>query len=700
MPLHTEDNQANPYQQNGLLIEDSLANAPAPSITLRPYQEEAIQACVEALDSGLNRIGVSLPVGSGKTTIFTCLIPAIISRQARYPSITDEDSDAPLIRNKRGKTLIMLDGINLADQAEASVRRILGDDWSVEVAQGHRKASGQADITIATVQSLKTPSTLARFDPTEFSLVIVDEAHHAISASYLKVLHYFNQSIHEPSHTESISEKCKSVKVPIVGFTATFERYDKVALGHVFEDIVFSRDVKYMLDNGWLSHPKPIKVEAFLDLSTVKKGNKDYQIKGLANKVNMQNVNDLVVRSWLEKCSDRRSTLCFCVNLEHVADLTEAFVTAGIDARYVSGKTERNELKSITDAFRRGDFPVLINCEIFTEGTDIPEIDCILLARPTKSKPLLIQMVGRGLRLSPKTNKQDCIVLKLVDILSDWGDLDVEPTLLGQALPEKSGIPSLGSGGQHESATEYQKDTEHSADSYSVTYSEETGDVTSPTTTISPATALYISDNAWVRCSDHRYVLSVLGEGFIVLESSMDNDSGDTAWHISYFINSNGEKLDPKGQLDRIKTVGSVGNIEAAFKSGDETAQEMFTPEIQRHITKYAAWRSRSAAFSAVKYYLDLKGIDTRGKTEQELRNTVIDIQGKPTEIGSLTVGELGNLICEIRYSDSDRKKANQSNSQCRGENMNQVPTSLLSLRDEFNYRPGAEDKDVTRFHT
>jgi ATP-dependent helicase IRC3 len=137
------------------------------------------------------------------------------------------------------------------------------------------------------------------------------------------------------------------------------------------------------------------------------------------------------------------------VNIAHVQDLTATFRQNGIDARYISGKTPALERKELLDAFRKGQFPVLINCgkvtvltdcpsflmlwfiAILTEGADVPNIDCVMLARPTRSKNVFAQMIGRGMRLSPQTGKKDCRIIDFVDSLARVDNVVSGPTLFG-----------------------------------------------------------------------------------------------------------------------------------------------------------------------------------------------------------------------------------------------------------------------------
>lgn len=119
-------------------------------------------------------------------------------------------------------------------------------------------------------------------------------------------------------------------------------------------------------------------------------GTGDFNIAELSKKVNTAVSNDIIVKAWQSKCAGRKSTLVFCVDVQHVVDLTHTFRFSGIDARAVVGTTPLVERKELVRAFKAGEFPVLVNCGLFTEGTDIPNIDCIVLARPTRSKALLV----------------------------------------------------------------------------------------------------------------------------------------------------------------------------------------------------------------------------------------------------------------------------------------------------------------------
>lgn len=310
--------------------------------------------------------------------------------------------------------------------------------------------------TIATYQTLNNPARLDKFDPSRFKLVIVDEAHHSAALSYLRLLHYFNDDVVLPKQTGPLSTFDHGQEVPIIGFSATFSRHDQLALSAVYEEIVFHREVSQMLEAGWLSPVKSTAVYADLDLDDVAITAGDYRTSSLATHVNRPEINTLIVRTWLYRAKERRSTLVFAVNLKHLADLVQTFKLAGVDARSISSKTPRAERLATLKSFQDGDFPVLINCEVLTEGTDVPEVgyteglmnltsaDRLRNPRATVSKQEphctdggisygapTDSKVGRGLRLSPSTGKEDCYLIDIVDNVSRSSGMRVAPTLFG-----------------------------------------------------------------------------------------------------------------------------------------------------------------------------------------------------------------------------------------------------------------------------
>lgn len=187
---------------------------PPPQIQLREYQEECIQAVLSYLDAGHKRLGVSLATGSGKTVIFTHLID-------RVPSV-----------GSASQTLILAHRRELVEQA-ARHCALAYPDKHVDIEMGNDQASGAADITVASIQSITSGERLQKFDPTRFKLVLVDEAHHIVSQTYLDVLQHFG--------LRTARDWSETVAPALVGVSATFSRFDGRALGAVIDHIVYHR---------------------------------------------------------------------------------------------------------------------------------------------------------------------------------------------------------------------------------------------------------------------------------------------------------------------------------------------------------------------------------------------------------------------------------------------------------------------------
>ncbi|CAM1511390.1 Fc.00g089030.m01.CDS01 [Cosmosporella sp. VM-42] len=367
-------------------------------LKLRDYQLECIQSVLTSLKEGHKRVGVSLATGSGKTVIFTQLIDRV-----------------PPVSKKADRTLILAHRRELVEQAAKHCQTAYPNK-TIEIEMGSIHASGTADITIASVQSLISKDRLSKYDPSRFKLVLVDEAHHIVAPGYLKTLRHFG-----------LQEKQKN-SPNLVGVSATFSRFDGIKLGAAIDEIVYHKDYVDMISKKWLSDIIFTTVASTANLSKVKSGAfGDFQTGELSKAVNTDQINDITVRSWMAKAPERKSTLVFCVDLAHVAGLTQKFRVYGFDARFVTGDTPKVERGETLEAFKKGKFPVLVNCGVFTEGTDIPNIDCVVLARPTRSRNLLVQMIGRGMRLHP--GKENCHVIDLVSSL-DTG-IVTTPTLFG-----------------------------------------------------------------------------------------------------------------------------------------------------------------------------------------------------------------------------------------------------------------------------
>ncbi|KAF9457448.1 P-loop containing nucleoside triphosphate hydrolase protein [Collybia nuda] len=489
------------------------------SIVLRPYQEHCLDACVEALQSGVARIGVSLPTGAGKTTVFITLLSRILP---------------PTSNPAASRSLIIVNSIELAIQSANQVANLF-PKWSVEIEQGTKhKASGSADVTVATYQTLLNAERLAKFDPHGVKAIIVDEAHHAASPSYRRLLSYFNPDIKNPDPgfpTPSLPHK-----IPIIGFSATFSRHDGLALGSVFERIVYHRDFLEMIREQWLCDVRFTSVRANINLQNVVINSRtgDFNPTSLAHVINTDTVNDLIVKTWLDRASKRKSTLVFCVNISHVEALTQTFRNCGIDARYLYSKTPNVERKALIESFKSGQFPVLINCAILTEGADIPNIDCVIVARPTRSRNVFAQMIGRGMRRSPDTGKKNCRIIDFVDSTASISGVVSTPTLFGLDPGEITIngehtsfhypmlMPSADETPERLEKLAFQTIGSREVTTVPVPKSVIYTDYENPFSMISESSGAphisKLSQFAWVGCGGDIYVLECLGKGYLRIE--------------------------------------------------------------------------------------------------------------------------------------------------------------------------------------
>ncbi|KAJ9133776.1 p-loop containing nucleoside triphosphate hydrolase protein [Coniochaeta hoffmannii] len=491
------------------------AAATADPIQLRDYQEECIQSVISSLENGHKRVGISLATGSGKTVIFTQLIERI-----QPPS------------ELATQTLIVAHRRELVEQAARHCARAYPGK-TIEIEMGKLHASGTADVTIASLQSIVSDDRLAKFDRARFKLVLVDEAHHIVAPGYLKILAHLGLA-HKRADSPAL-----------VGVSATFSRFDGLKLGAAIDEIVYHKDYVDMIGDKWLSDVLFTTVETSTDLSKVKRNTSgDFQVPSLSKAVNTDENNDLAVRTWFAKATGRKSTLVFCVDLNHVASLTQKFHQYGVHARFVTGDTPDIERSQILDDFRNGAFPVLVNCGVFTEGTDIPNIDCIILARPTQSRNLLVQMIGRGMRLHP--GKQNCHIIDMVSSLETG--IVTTPTLFG--LDPNELVKEASSEDMRTLKEKKDAEKQRNPHAYSspptptpdavprkVTFTEYDSVFDLISDTSGEKHIRSISQYAWVQVGPDRYVLTGPTGTYLRIERAADQDGGASnvkfvAWEV------------------------------------------------------------------------------------------------------------------------------------------------------------------------
>ncbi|KAK9720634.1 putative ATP-dependent helicase IRC3 [Basidiobolus ranarum] len=314
------------------------------------------------------------------------------------------------------KALVIAHREELIYQAYKQIQRI-SPNLTIEIDKGKQHATGAADVIIASVPTLgrKESLRMEKYDPEEFKCIIIDEAHHAAASTYLKILDHFGAR--EPnSH------------MLIWGCSATVRRHDGLKLDGIFDYIAYHKSFLDMIEQKWLCNLKITTVKTNTDLSGIRRYNFDFNTAQLSSRTNVPQRNEIIINSYMKFAGNRASTLVFAVDIKHAETLAELFTSYGYESKCVTSKTPSSSRSEILADFRLRKFPILVNCGILTEGTDIPGIDCVIMARPTQSHVLFQQMLGRGMRLHPE--KADCLALDIVDNFNTH-DLVTVPTLLG-----------------------------------------------------------------------------------------------------------------------------------------------------------------------------------------------------------------------------------------------------------------------------
>lgn len=340
-------------------------------MNLRDYQKECIQK-INNIDKGAYL--VQMATGLGKTVTFANI-------------------------QRKGRVLLLSHREELVNQP----RKYYNCSFGIEQGNNH---SDNEEVVSASVQSIVR--RLDNFTPYDFDMIICDEAHHAAANTYKKIFSYFKPRL-------------------LLGFTATPNRADGVRLNDVFSKIIFRRDLKWGIKNGYLSDILCRRVDIGYDLSQVHTRLGDYAPGELEEA--MADTSDAIAETYRKYA--KGATLIFAVSVKHAHDIASKINGAVA----VTGNTP-NRAEIIKD-FSERKIPCLVNCMVFTEGTDIPLVETVIIARPTQSDSLYAQMVGRGLRLHPDKDK-----LTLIDCVGITGkaNLCTAPSLLGidmSEVPEK-----------------------------------------------------------------------------------------------------------------------------------------------------------------------------------------------------------------------------------------------------------------------
>lgn len=253
-----------------------------------------------------------------------------------------------------------------------------------------------AYIVCGSIQSVAL--NLDMFKEDDFGYIIIDEAHHASAETYQKVLSYF-----APEFT--------------LGLTATPERADDKNIIDIFKNTAHKLDIKTAVEIGELVPVRCIRIHTNIDLTKVRFNSVQYNIRDLESKIFVPERNKLIVDTFIEYASGKR-TVIFCASVKHAEEIAEMINSRGVCARAVSGDMKSSERREYIAKFQSGDIKALCACDLLNEGWDCPETEVLFMARPTMSKVLYTQQLGRGMRLAD--GKECLIVFDFVDNASQY----------------------------------------------------------------------------------------------------------------------------------------------------------------------------------------------------------------------------------------------------------------------------------------
>ena len=293
-----------------------------------------------------------------------------------------------------GRTLFLAHTVELVEQAANTFREL----WKTVNVGKYVDAIKQpnAHVVCGSIQSVAM--NLDRFKDDDFDYLIIDEAHHASADTYQKVLSYF-----KPKFT--------------LGLTATPERADDKNILDIFKNTAHKLGIQTAVEIGELVPVRCIRIHTNVDLTKVRFNSVQYNIRDLESKIFVPERNTLIADTFIEYCSEKR-TVIFCASVKHAEEIAKLICERGANAQAVSGSMKPSERKEYIAKFQKGEIKALCACDLLNEGWDCPETEVLFMARPTMSKVLYTQQLGRGMRLAD--GKESLIVFDFVDNASQY----------------------------------------------------------------------------------------------------------------------------------------------------------------------------------------------------------------------------------------------------------------------------------------
>jgi len=371
-------------------------------VSLRYYQEGAVEAVYNHIRWRDNNPCVVLPTGSGKTHVIAKMVEDCVLRWNR-------------------RVIVLAHVKELLEQAEAKLAQYCPDVPTGIYCAGLNEKRHTQPCTLASIQSVYKQAL--NIDPVD--LIIVDEAHLIPTGG-------------EGMYRKFISEMMVvNPNAKVVGLTATPYRTDSGLIcgpNNVLNKIVYDAGVATLIEEGYLCSLKNKAMDSTIDTTGIEKQGGDFRRAHLEARADTNEIVNAAISEMLSRAGDRNSILIFCCGVAHANHVAETITSAsGEHCAVITGKTPSGERADTIEQFKAGRIRFLANINVLTTGFDAPNIDCIVMLRPTLSPGLYYQMVGRGLRVDP--SKQDCLILDFSDNIKRHGPINA-------VQPKNTGSPS------------------------------------------------------------------------------------------------------------------------------------------------------------------------------------------------------------------------------------------------------------------
>ena len=354
-------------------------------IDFRPYQLQCFENVKNDIDNGYKRLLLQLPTGAGKTICLSNIIDNVIPLNGK-------------------QAVIFVHREELLFQTVDKFKRVHGNKFVIGMEMGSYHCRGDEDIIVASTATLGRAECkrIQKIDPNRVGIVMYDEVHHAICTTGQNSINYFLD---------------KNKQAILIGCTATTVRSDGLDIAEIFEVVSYRKSLIEMIREGWLANIRGYVVRSHEDLNGIKTQAGDFAAGELERRVNTDNRNQLIFDAYNAYMKDRHGVVIFCAGVEHAQDITDMFNQNGISAATINHKTPKDERRNILKAFEAGEIKVLPNMGVLTEGWDSFEVGGLIMARPTKSSLLFVQMIGRSLRLDRSISpwKSEAVIVDIVD---------------------------------------------------------------------------------------------------------------------------------------------------------------------------------------------------------------------------------------------------------------------------------------------